>query len=265
MTGSGPAVVVTGGTRGIGLGLARQFLARGARVAICGRSPESVGKALAELGDGAVGAVCDVADRDQVQALWDEAAGAFGRIDHWINNAGVSTARRPLTELPPDQLETVVSANLLGVLHGSAVAVRGMTAQGGGTVWNMAGLGSDGRTVAGLIAYGATKRGSDYLTTGLAKEVKGGPVKVAHLSPGMVVTDLLIRDYSPKELAKAKKVFNILADQVETVTPWLADKVLAGTRNGGTVAWLTTPKIMGRFALATFRKRDLFGDAERPA
>ncbi|HEU5028262.1 MAG TPA: SDR family oxidoreductase [Spirillospora sp.] len=258
---TGPAVVVTGGTRGIGLGLAKEFVARGARVAVCGRSRESVDKALAELGDGVVGVVCDMADRDRVQALWDAAAEAFGRVDHWINNAGVSTSRRPLSELPAEQLETVVAANLLGVMHGSAIAVRGMTAQGGGTVWNMAGLGSDGRSVPGLIAYGATKRGADYLTTGLAKEVKDGPVKVAHLSPGMVVTDLLVQDYSPGELEKAKKVFNILADRVETVTPWLADRVLAGTKNGGTVAWLTTPKIMARFLLAPLRKRDLFGDA----
>ncbi|MGI5328786.1 SDR family oxidoreductase [Actinomadura nitritigenes] len=258
---TGPAVVVTGGTRGIGLGLAREFLARGARVAVCGRSRESVDKALAELGDGVLGVVCDMADRDRVQALWDAAAEAFGHVDHWINNAGVSTSRRPLGELPAEQLETLVAANLLGVMHGSAVAVQGMTAQGGGTLWNMAGLGSDGRTVPGLIAYGATKRGADYLTTGLAEEVAGGPVKVAHLSPGMVVTDLLTRGYTPAELAKAKKVFNILADRVETVTPWLADRVLAGTKNGGTVAWLTTPKIMGRFLLAPLRKRDLFGDA----
>jgi NAD(P)-dependent dehydrogenase (short-subunit alcohol dehydrogenase family) len=258
---TGPAVVVTGGTRGIGRGRAPQVLARGAPLAISGRSRESVDKALADLGDGVVGAVCDVADRDRVQALWDAAAAEFGRIDHWINNAGAATARRPLTELPPEQLGTVVAANLLGVMHGSAVAVRGMSAQGGGTVWNMAGLGSDGRSVPGLIAYGATKRGADYFTTGLAKEVEGGPVRVAHLSPGMVVTDLLTQDYSPEELAKARKVFNILADRVETVTPWLADRVLAGTRNGGTVAWLTTPKIMGRFLLAPLRKRDLFGDA----
>ncbi|MGW5415801.1 SDR family oxidoreductase [Actinomadura geliboluensis] len=257
---TGPAVVVTGGTRGIGLGLARELLARDARVAICGRSREPVDKAVAGLGGGAIGVVCDMADRAQVQALWDAAAEAFGRVDHWVNNAGVSTARRPLAELPPEQLEAVVSANLLVVMHGSAVAVRGMAAQGCGTVWNMAGLGSDGRTVPGLIAYGATKRGADYLTSGLAKEVEGGPVKVAHLSPGMVVTDLLVQDYSPEELAKAKKVFNILADRVETVTPWLADRILAGTKNGGTVAWLTTPKIMGRFLLGTVRKRDLFGD-----
>lgn len=252
------AVVVTGGTRGIGFGLAREFVSRGVRVAICGRSEESLDKALSELGDGVVGVVCDMADRAQVQALWDAAAGAFGTIDHWINNAGVATVRRPLVDVPPEQLEQVVAVNLLGVMHGSAVAVAGMTAQGGGTVWNMAGLGGDGRTVAGLIAYGASKRGADYLTSGLAEEVAGGPVKVAHLSPGMVVTDLLVQDYSPEELEKAKKIFNILADRVETVTPWLAAKVLAGTKNGGKVAWLTTPKIVGRFATAPFRRRDLF-------
>ena len=63
-----------------------------------------------------------------------------------------------------------------------------------------------------------------------------------HLSPGIVVTDLLTHDYPPDELAKAKKVFNILADRVETVTPWLADRVLAGGRNGSRAAWLTSRK-----------------------
>ena len=60
-----------------------------------------------------------------------------------------------------------------------------------------------------------------------------------HLSPGMVVTDLLTHDYTPEEFAKAKKIFNILADRVETVTPWLAERVLAGGSNGSRVAWLT--------------------------
>lgn len=254
------SVVITGGTRGIGLGLARAFLRRECRVAICGRSAESVGKALTELGGGdrAIGLPCEMADRDQVRALWEAASAEFGRVDHWINNAGVSTARRPLWEVEPGQIDAVVSANLLGVLHGSAVAVAGMRGQGGGTVWNMEGLGSDGRAVPGLASYGSTKRAVTYLTDALAKELKGSPVRAAHLSPGMVVTDLLVQDYSPEELAKAKKIFNILADRVETVTPWLADRVLAGTGNGGRVAWLTRRKAAARFATAAFRKRDLF-------
>ncbi|GAA3203490.1 SDR family oxidoreductase [Actinocorallia longicatena] len=249
-----PVIVVTGGTRGIGHGLARELVARGARVVICGRT--GVDEAAGELG--ATGVVADMTDRAQVEALWDKAA-SLGPVAHWINNAGVSTTRRPLGELPADQIHTVVGANLIGVLHGSAVASHGMLAQGGGTVWNMEGLGSDGRAVPGLLPYGATKRAVTYVTDALAKELKGTPVKAAHLSPGMVVTDLLLQDYDPAELEKAKKIFNILADRVETVTPWLAERILAGTGNGGRVAWLTRRKAAARFATAGFRKRDLFG------
>lgn len=253
-------VVITGGTRGIGLGLASAFLDRGCRVAICGRRQESVDKALADLSAGrkALGLACDVTDRAQVQALWDRTVDSYERIDHWINNAGLSTSPKPLWELPTSQLESVAATNVLGVMNGSAVATGAMLQQGGGTVWNMEGLGSDGRTVPGLAPYGATKRAVTYLTDALAKELKGTPVRAAHLSPGMVVTDLLLQDYDPLELEKAKKVFNILADRVETVTPWLAERVLAGTGNGGRVAWLTRRKAAVRFMTAAFRKRDLF-------
>lgn len=246
-------IVVTGGTRGIGRGLAGELITRGAQVVICGRS--GVDEAAAELG--ATGVVCDMTDRAQVEALWEKAA-SLGPVAHWINNAGVSTARRPLAELPAGQVETVVGANLLGVLNGSAVAARHMLDQGSGTVWNMEGFGSDGRTMPGLVAYGATKRAVTYVTDGLAKELKGTPVRAAHLSPGMVVTDLLVQEYTPEELEKAKKIFNILADKVETVTPFLAEGVLRGVENGGRVAWLTGPKIAFRFATAAFNKRDLF-------
>ncbi|MEO3784396.1 SDR family oxidoreductase [Actinocorallia sp. B10E7] len=246
-------IVVTGGTRGIGRGLAKELIARGAQVVICGRG--GVDEAAAELG--ATGVVCDMTDRAQVKNLWEKAA-SLGPVAHWVNNAGVSTARKPLTELPAEQIETVVNANLLGVLNGSAVAARHMLEQGFGTVWNMEGFGSDGRTMPGLVAYGATKRAVTYVTDGLAKELKGTPVKAAHLSPGMVVTDLLVQEYTPEELEKAKKIFNILADKVETVTPFLAEGILKGVKNGGRVAWLTTPKIAFRFATAGFNKRDLF-------
>ncbi|GAB2839305.1 SDR family oxidoreductase [Actinocorallia aurea] len=246
-------VVVTGGTRGIGRGIAKELIARGATVVICGRS--GVDEAAAELG--ATGVVCDMTDRAQVEALWEKAA-ALGPVAHWVNNAGVTTSRKHLADLPVAELETVVSANLLGVMNGSAVAVKHMLAQGSGTVWNMEGFGSDGRTMPNLTAYGATKRAVTYVTDSLAKELKDTPVKAAHLSPGMVLTDLLTNDYTPEELEKTKKIFNILADKVETVTPFLAEGILKGVKNGGRVAWLTGGKIAFRFATAGFRKRDLF-------
>ncbi|GAA3228121.1 SDR family NAD(P)-dependent oxidoreductase [Dactylosporangium siamense] len=252
-------VVVTGGTRGIGHGLVREFLARKCSVVYCGRSLESVAAAFPGSGPELRGVVADVTDRDAVRALWDEAVAAYGPVDIWINNAGVSTARRPLWDLPPAELDEVIDVNLRGVAHASAVVLAAMRAQGHGALWNMEGFGSGNQKAAGLTGYGATKRAVTYLTDALAKELgKDSPVTVAHLSPGMVVTDLLSRDYTPEEFAKAKKIFNILADKVETVTPWLADRVLAGVPNGGRVAWLTTPKAFGRFATAAFRKRDLF-------
>jgi NAD(P)-dependent dehydrogenase (short-subunit alcohol dehydrogenase family) len=250
---SGPVVVVTGGTRGIGQGLVRAFADRGASVAYCGRS-------LGHGPPGTLGVVADVTSRDEVRKLWDAAVGQFGRVDVWVNNAGVSTSRRPLWELDAAEIDAVVDVNLRGTLQASAVVLKAMLAQGHGALWNMEGLGSNGQIVAGLTPYGATKRGLTYATLAMAKELRGTPVKVALLSPGMVVTDLLTRDYSPAEFEKAKKIFNILADRAETVTPWLADRVLAGTRNGGRVAWLTGPKAAYRFATAGFRKRDLFAD-----
>ncbi|GAA0467863.1 short-chain dehydrogenase [Actinoplanes capillaceus] len=248
-------VVVTGGTRGIGQGLVRAFLDQGASVAYCGRTipPDGPAEALA--------VAADVTDRADVRKLWDATINKFGKVDIWVNNAGMSNSRRPLWDLPPAEIDAVVGLNLRGTLHASAVVLEAMLAQGHGALWNMEGLGSNGQIVPGLTPYGATKRALTYATLAMAKELKDTPVKVGLLSPGMVVTDLLLQDYDPAELEKAKKIFNILADRVETVTPWLAAKVLAGTKNGGRVAWLTGPKAAYRFATAGFRKRDLFGDA----
>ena len=82
-----------------------------------------------------------------------------------------------------------------------------------------------------MATYGATKRAVTYLTESLVKETKDSNVKVGFLSPGIVATDLLIDDYDgqPEAFEKARKIFNILGDRVETVTPWLADSVLAAT------------------------------------
>lgn len=260
-------IVVTGGTRGIGLGLAKELLARDHHVAICGRSQASVDAGLSELrrtvsDPGRVlGAVTDVSDRDSVQGLWDAATGHFGRVDIWINNAGMSAPRGPLADQPPATVDQVVRTNLVGAFNGSAIAQAGMLTQpGGGWIWNMEGFGSRGEHQPGMATYGASKRAVQYLTEALVRDAKGTPVKVGFLSPGIVATDLLVGDYAgdPEGFAKVKRVFNILGDRVETVTPWLVEQVLAASKHGTRVAWLTRPKAMGRFMSAGFRKRDIF-------
>ena len=267
MTAAGRVVVITGGTRGIGLGLAREMLARGCRIAVCGRAEHSVHAAVSELEAQAPGRVTglatDVTSRASVQALWDHTVAIYGGVDVWINNAGISAPRKPLVEVPEETVSAVVATNLVGAANGCAVAIAGMQQQpAGGWVWNMEGFGSNGQKQVGLATYGASKRAVTYLTETLVKEVDGSNVKVGFLSPGIVATDLLVGDYEdPADFERVRKIFNILGDRVETVTPWLAERVLAASKSGARVAWLTTPKVIGRFATAGFRKRDIFAEA----
>jgi NAD(P)-dependent dehydrogenase (short-subunit alcohol dehydrogenase family) len=119
-------------------------------------------------------------------------------------------------EIPAERIQAVVSTNLIGAMYGSKVALRGMLDQGFGGIYNMEGLGSDGRKVDGLALYGTTKSGLRYLDESLARETKGTPVLMGALSPGMVVTDLVTKQYEnrpPEDWESAKRIFNILADR----------------------------------------------------
>lgn len=258
-------VVITGSTRGIGYGLADSFLALEKSVVISGRAQTGVDRAVQRLATRyeagrILGHPCDVTHREQVQQLWDAARAHFGQIDIWVNNAGLAHRPEAFRRLSPEKIRTVVEINLIGTMHGAQVALNGMLAQGFGSLYNMEGLGSDGRQVEGLALYGSTKRGLHYLTEALVQETRGTPVLVGALSPGMVLTDMLTGQYEPDspEWERAKRIFNILADRVETVTPWLARQMLASQHHGARIRWLTRGKIIRRFLLASFRKRDLF-------
>jgi len=257
--------VVTGSSRGIGLGLARELLARGCNVVVTGRSQEAVDKAVAELGqpERALGVATDVTDPGSVQALWDAAVARFGRVDIWVNNAGTTTNPLPLWEVGADEVRQTVETNLLGTIYGIQVAARGMLAQGGGQVFNVEGMGSKGEVQVGLLPYACTKAAVGYLDKALLKELKGSPVQVCSIRPGINVTEHLLHGsehLSPERWEKTKKVFNILGDKPETTTPWLAERILATRRTGTRIQWLTTPKIAWRFTTAPFRTRDLFAD-----
>lgn len=260
-------VVITGSTRGIGYGLAQSFLARECVVVISSRTQQAVDAAVDQLGrdhglERVCGRVCDVTDPEQVIALWQAAADQFGHVDYWINNAGMTHRRVPVYELTEAERQQVVDVNLIGAINGCAVAISAMLEQGYGAVYNMEGLGSDGRIAVGSVLYGTTKRAVAYLSKGMAREVADTPIIVGSLSPGMVVTSLLTggHDTTSAEWQKTKRVFNVLADRVETVTPWLAERVLNNKKKGAQLAWLTPRKIMWRFLKSPFSKRDLFAE-----
>ena len=262
-------VVITGSTRGIGFGLAREFLARDHAVVISGRSQDSVDKAVEALAgdeDRVRGQPCDVSSYEQIEALWNVAQSHFGKVDIWINNAGLGNQMHMFWEQPRERIDTIIQTNLTGLMLASKVAMQGMIEQGGGQIYNMEGHGSDGRMQNGLTIYGTSKRAVRYFTEALIKEVAdtpGHPVQIGALSPGIVITDLLMDGSAGYEDGeRARRIFNILGDHVETVTPWLVERILANNQHGARIAWLTTPKIIWRFLRAPFSKRDLF--AENP-
>ena len=150
------SIVITGSNRGIGYSLAESFLTRNCAVMVSGRSREGVDSAFKTLRSRfpesrVSGHPCDVRDPGQLQALWDEATTRFGSIDIWINNAGRSGPQMMTWELAPDQVKEVVDTNIMGVIFGSQIAVRGMLDQGYGSIYNMEGMGGDGRMHEGLI------------------------------------------------------------------------------------------------------------------
>ena len=258
-------IVVTGSTKGIGNGLAREFLKRDCRVTISGRSSEVVNEVRDQLaetygGSKVTGKACEITNAEQIQQLWEHASDCFGEVDVWINNAGVSVDRKPLWQQDTDKLVGLINTNLTGTILASKVANSNMLKQGHGQVWNTEGFGSDGSTQAGMAAYGASKRAIRYLQKALLKDTTETPIQVCTISPGIVVTDLLIGDYdlTSEEWHKSKRFFNILGDHVHTVTPWLADQILTTDKTATRVAWLTRRKAAARFLIAPFKKRDLF-------
>jgi len=255
-------IVITGSSRGIGYGLAKEFLKHGHKISLNGTSQSSIDKAINNLRtdenqDRIKGYPADVSSYEEMVLLCKNCFEGFGPIDIWINNAGIDQSRKMLWELEPKEYMRITEINQFGVMHGTKVAINHMLKNNGGFLYNMAGFGSDGRMRPQMGMYGTSKRAVDYYTRTLMKEVKGTSIKVGLLSPGMVMTDLIYNSISDYE-SDAKKIFNILADKPETVTPWLVKKILKNNKNANSINWLTGRKIMWRFATAMFNKRNFW-------
>ncbi len=258
-------VVITGSTRGIGYGLAEAFLELGCNVVVNGRSPAGVEQAIKKLTaqyqpERISGRAGDAASLGQMGALWQTAVTRFGQVDIWVNNAGLNHPYVPMWELEPEAMAKVVNANILGTMIGSKVAIQGMMAQGRGQLFNMEGAGSNGKVRPGMSVYSASKAAVHLLSDALIKETEGTAVQVGTLSPGMVVTDLLLEPMAqnPGMLEKNRRIFNMFTDRVETVAPFLARQALASVKTGARIKWLTTPKILWRFLTSPFSNRDPF-------
>ncbi len=268
-------VVITGSSTGIGLGLAKELLRRECRVVLTSFARAELeaahGKIASEFGSDRVMAhACDVSNFDEVEELWNIASENFGDIDIWINNAGVSNSTAPVWGVEPAEMKTVVNTNIVGTLYGFRVAMNGMMKQGAGHIYNFYGHGSwDEFAPPGLTIYGTTKRAVRYFTEACILETKDTPVHVGWMMPGLVMTDFVKKVVTavPEGPARdqVKKMISVIADTVETVTPWLAEELLknveAGT-HGAELNYMPPEKAEARKNDPEYLKRDLFADMD---
>jgi short-subunit dehydrogenase len=183
-------MVITGGSSGIGLTTARRAAARGARVVITSRNEEDLQDAVADIerrGGRAKYVVTDVADATGMERVADTAVGAFGRIDTWVNNAGVSFYGE-LMEVPVEDMRRVFEVNFWGMVHGSRAAVRRLRG-GGGALINVGSVVSD-RALPLQGAYSASKHAVKGFTDALRMELEheGEHVSVTLVKPSAVDT-----------------------------------------------------------------------------
>src|SRR5688572_7133254 len=177
---AGRVVLVTGGTRGIGLGITGSFLSAGAAVVTCSRSE-------VEPMAGTTHVVCDVRDPDAVGAMVDEVAAAHGRLDVLVNNAGGAPSTDAATASPRFH-DKIVGLNLLSPLLVSQAANAVMQQQdGGGSIVNISSI-SAHRPAPTIAAYAAAKAGLDSLTRSLAMEW-GPKVRVNAIDVGLCRTE----------------------------------------------------------------------------
>jgi 3-oxoacyl-[acyl-carrier protein] reductase len=186
-------VIITGGSRGIGLATARAFLEQGARVGICGVNPERLHEARAGLESlGEVQAVeADVRVISQVQAFVERVIARFGAVEVLVNNAGRASVGR-FAEADLASLDAVVDVNVKGVLYATRVVLPYMLKQGRGVVINV----SSGAGLTGfpeIVTYCASKFAVVGFTEALAQELRGTGVQVYGLCPGRVATDMQVQ------------------------------------------------------------------------
>ncbi len=253
--------VITGGSRGLGLGIAEAFAREGAAVVIASRSKKSVDAAVQSIqgkGHRATGLPCDVGDLTQVEALAAHAVATFGRLDIWVNNAGLSAPYGPTAHLPSSEFQATVNTNIIGVYNGSVTAIRHFVPQRNGKLINLLGRG-DNQPVPFQNAYASSKTWVRSFTAALAKEYADSGVGIYAFNPGLVTTEMLsqvaaVQGYEAK-LAPLKNVVSILGNPPEVPaerTVWIASSATDG-RTGLNVQMITPAFLLSRGVRAAWR------------
>jgi len=233
---SGKSAIVTGASKGIGEGCARELAALGVQVLLAARNLDAIEKIAEEIrqsGGSAQAMQCDVASYDSVSALVKACLDRFGGLDILINNAGQIEPIARLADSDPDQWTKVADVNYKGVYYGMRAAIPVMLEQGGGVIVNV----SSGAAVSALEGwshYCSSKAAALSLTRCGDMEYRDQGIRVVGLSPGTVATDMqvAIKASGINPVSQLDPTVHIPASWAGRAAAWLCTEAAAGFAGG---------------------------------
>jgi NAD(P)-dependent dehydrogenase (short-subunit alcohol dehydrogenase family) len=186
----GKVAIITGGSRGIGEAIAHAYAQAGAKVVVASRKLDNVqpvADAIDEAGGTALAVACHTGDRQQIEALVQQAVDAFGTVDIAVNNAATNPHYGPLLEASDEQWQKTLQVNVMGYFWMAQAVAPYMLERGSGKIINVASVA--GLTPgAGMGVYSVTKSAIIMLTQSLAQELAPRGVQVNAIAPGVIKT-----------------------------------------------------------------------------
>ena len=212
MTLEGKVAAITGGTAGIGFGIAAAFLREGARVALMARSADKGQAALERLraGENCIFIAGDATSQGDVEAFIDGTSGHFGQLDILVNNAGGAYDLQPLPSLTPETFDHTMKWNVYSTYWASHRAVAGMVQRGWGRIINISSVeGKVGKPA--FAAYSTAKHAINGFTKAAAQDLGTLGVTINAICPGLVITDI-VRENGPATAEAMGLTFDEMVD-----------------------------------------------------
>jgi len=256
-------MVITGATSGIGLTTARLAAEQGAKLVLAARNGEALDQLASELrrkGSQVCTVAADVGVPADVERIGQTAMERFGRIDTWVNNAGISIFGRN-EDVPVEDMQRLFQTNYWGVVHGSLEAVKHMKTRGGGAIINLGSELSE-RSVPLQGMYAASKHAVKAFTDALRMELEkeGAPLSLTLVKPAAIDTMFAVhaRNYMDKEPALPPPVYapDIVADAILYAAQHpKRDVFVGGAAKAISSSSFATPRVMDKFMNASMFKQ----------
>ena len=203
---AGKVAIVTGGGSGFGAEICRKFAEEGASVTVLDVNEKGASEVASQIGDGkALAMRCDVTKRSEVNAAIRATIDKFGRVDSYVNNAGITHTNRPLLEIDESWFDKIFAVNVKAIYFSALEMVPIYRKQGGGTIINVAST-AGVRPRPGLVVYNSSKGAAITMTRSLAIELAPDNIRVTAVNPVAGETPLL-REFMGEDTPEIREKF----------------------------------------------------------